>query len=106
MVIKGVIKEELQNSLGMLKWYRQAYAALPKGSIVVKKINGQEYEYLVLRQKGRVVFKYLKDMLEKEKVVFREAKKKRQEYRKLIADLKDEVKFIKRALHERKRRAV
>ena len=99
MIIKGVMKEELQNSLRMLKRYRQEYASLPKGSVIVKKIRRQEYDYLVFRENGKVVFKYLKNLSDKEKSVYQEAKKKREEYRKLISDLKDEVKFIKRALN-------
>lgn len=105
-VIKGVLKEELENSLRMLKRYRHEYKALPKGSLVRKKVKNQEYDYLACRENGKFALKYMGQLSEKEKSVYLEAKRKRREYRKLIADLKDQVKFIKRALHERKRRAV
>lgn len=105
-IIKGVLIEELDNSLRMRKKYRQAYKALQKGSLIRKKIKGQEYDYLVFREKGKVVLKYMGQLSEKEKAVYSEAKKKRQEYRKLVADLKEQIRFIKKALHERKRRTV
>ena len=57
-VIKGVLKEELNNSLRMKKDYQRELAKLPKGSLVKKKIRGKEYYYLVLREKGRVKFIY------------------------------------------------
>lgn len=105
-IIKGVLKEELANSLRMLKRYRQAYAALPKGSLVRKKVKEQEYDYLVLREKGKVALNYMGQLSEKEKEIYINAKKKRLEYRKLISDLKEQVRFLKKALHERKRRSV
>ncbi len=105
-VIKGVLKEELENSLRMLKNYRKAFKALPKGSLVRKKIKGQDYDYIVFREKGKVELKYMGQLSEKEKAVYINAKKKRLEYRKLISDLKDQVRFLNKALHERKRRSV
>jgi len=37
-VIKGVLEEELQNSIRMKKQYERALSELPKGSLVEKKI--------------------------------------------------------------------
>ena len=105
-IIKGVLQEELDNSLRMLKRYRKEYSALPKGSLVRKKVKGREYDYLAFREKGKFILKYMGQLSEKEKAKYVNAKKKRKEYRKLIADLRDQVKFIKRALYERKRRTV
>jgi hypothetical protein len=101
-IIQGVLKEELENSLRMLKRYRQEYKALPKGSLVRKKVKNKEYDYLACRENGKFALKYMGQLSDKKKSEYMEAKKKRLEYRKLIADLKDQVKFIKRALHERK----
>ena len=38
-VIKGVLEEELQNSIRMKKQYERALSELPKGSLVEKKIK-------------------------------------------------------------------
>ena len=50
--IKGVLKEELKNSLEMKKNYERELVKLPKGSLVKKKIKGKEYYYLVERKNG------------------------------------------------------
>jgi len=46
-VIKGVLAEELENSLRMKKEYEKALKKLPKGCISIKKIRGHKYCYLV-----------------------------------------------------------
>ena len=58
MVIKGVLKEELQNSLQMKKSYERELANIPKGSLIKKRIKGQEYFYIVERKNGKVKFHY------------------------------------------------
>ena len=57
-VIKGVLEEELANSMAMQKTYERELARLPTGSLVKKRINGHEYWYLQIRQEGRVRFIY------------------------------------------------
>ena len=51
-IIKGVLREELENSLWMKEDYERELAKLPKGSLIKKKIKGHEYYYLVLRKNG------------------------------------------------------
>lgn len=55
-VIKGVLREELGNSMRMKKNYERELAKLPKGSLIKKKVKGHEYYYLLLRQKGKIKF--------------------------------------------------
>jgi len=45
-VIKGVLAEELENSLRMQKDYESALNKLPEGCLVKKEIHGYDY-YLV-----------------------------------------------------------
>ncbi len=106
VIIIGVLKEELKNSLRMLKRYREELDALPKGSLVRKEIKGQVYDYLVLRQNGKFVLKYMGRLSPKDKALYKDAGVKRRKYQKLIAALRKQVKFLKRALHERKKRSV
>ena len=50
MAIKGVLKEELDNSIRMKEKYEQELSNLPVGSLIKKKIKGHEYYYIVLRE--------------------------------------------------------
>lgn len=103
--IRGVLVEELENSRRLLKKYQQAVAALPKGSIREKKIGNQKFAYLAYRDGGRVKYEYKGKISPQEKAKYDEAKAMRAKYRGLIAELKKQIVFIERALHERKRRA-
>ena len=105
-IIIGVLKEELGNSLHMLKRYQKELSVLPKGSLVRKKIKGKEYDYLALRENGKFRLKYMGQLSAQKKAIYRDAKEKRQKYGKLIAELKKQIVFLKRALHERKRHSV
>ena len=43
MSIKGILREELENSLEMQKNYERELAKLPNGSLVRRMINGDGY---------------------------------------------------------------
>jgi hypothetical protein len=58
MAIKGVLKEELDNSIRMKESYEKELAKLPVGSLIQKKIKGHIYYYVVLRENGDVKFNY------------------------------------------------
>ena len=103
--VRGMLVEELRNSERMLKKYKQVLGALPKGSLVLKKIKSRPFYYLAYRQGGRVKFDY-KGKLTREQVAKSKATQAlRAKYRRLISDLRKQIIFIKRALHERKRRS-
>lgn len=103
--VRGVLSEELENSERLLKGYQQAIAALPKGSLVPKKIKGGMFYYLAYRKGDKVRFDY-KGKLSAEAVAsYKQAASQKAKYRGLIADLKKQIVFLKRALHERKRRS-
>ena len=101
-VIKGILKEELNNSLRMRKDYQRELAKLPKGSLVKKKIRGREYYYLVLREKGKVKFIYKGKLNADEIKGYKQAKEYRAKYRKLISELNKQIKFLKGALRGKK----
>lgn len=103
--VRGVLIEELANSERMLKRYRQALAELPKGSLVAKRIKGRVYYYAAYRVGGKVRFEYKGKLSEAEVEKLEKAASQKAQYRRLIADLKEQLVFIRRALHERKRRA-
>ena len=97
-VIKGVLEEELQNSLRMKKEYEQALKKLPQGCLAVRKIRGHEYYYLVKRIDKKVKYIYKGKILEEEKQKYLEAKELRAKYKKLLSQVKKQIKFLRSSL--------
>ena len=97
-VIKGVLKEELTNSLQMQKSYERQLSKLPRGSLVKKKIKGRHYYYLVLREGLKVKFIYKGKLSEPEIQKYKKAKEYRAKYRKLSSELKKQIRFLRSAL--------
>jgi len=97
-IIKGVLKEELDNSIRMKKDYERELSKLPKGSLVKKRIKGHEYYYLITREGGKVKFIYKGKVSEEEVKRYREAKKYRAKYRKLLSQVKKQIKFLRSTL--------
>lgn len=97
-VIKSVLKEELQNSIQMEKGYEKELAKLPKGSLIKKKIKGHEYYYLILRKGNKVKFIYKGKVPEDEIRKYKEAKEYRAKYRKLLSQVKKQIKFLRSSL--------
>ncbi len=98
-IIKGVLREELENSLWMKEDYERELAKLPKGSLIKKKIKGHEYYYLVLRKNGVVKFIYKgKTVSEAELRKDKEAKEYRAKYRKSLSQVKKQIKFLRSTL--------
>lgn len=99
MVIKSVLNEELRNSRQLKKRYESQLKALPKGSLVKKKIKNHQYYYLVLRDKGQVRFIYKgKTVSPAEKKKYAEAKKLRAKYRKLLSQVNKQIQFLEKSL--------
>ena len=97
-LIKGVLREELENSIRMKDNYEKELAKLHKGSLVKKTIKGHEYYYLLLREEGKVKFIYKGKVSEQEIKKYQEAKKHRANYRKLLSQVKKQVRFLRSAL--------
>ena len=97
-VIKEVLKEELENSLRMKSDYERELAKLPRGSLIKKKIKGHEYYYLLLREEGKVRFIYKGKVSSEEIERYREAKEYRAKYRKLLSQVKKQIRFLRSAL--------
>ena len=99
MAIKGVLREELDNSIRMKKKYEEELSNLPVGSLIRKKINGHEYYYIVLRENGEVKFIYKgKNVPEDLIKEYARAKELRKKYRNALSQIKKQIKFLKGAL--------
>ena len=97
-VIKGVLKEELENSLRMKKEYEKALEGLSVGCLAEKKIRGHKYYYLVKRLSGKVKYIY-KGKLSKEEIAkYNEAKILRAKYRKILSRVKKQIRFLRSTL--------
>jgi len=97
-VIKGVLKEELANSLKMKDDYERELAKLPKGSLIKKKIKGHDYYYLVIREGRKVKFLYRGKISADVIKAYRDAKILRAKYRKLLSQLKKQIRFLRSTL--------
>ena len=97
-VIKGVLQEELVNSRRMQRRYVQALRRLGKGSLVKKRIGGRAYYYLALREGGRVRFRYLGKLSAQELQMRRSQHLQRGQYRRLLRDVKEQIRFLERSL--------
>jgi len=96
-VIKGVLKEELENSRDMLKRYQEEIAKI-KGCLIRKKIGKRYYYYLVKRQGKKVKFIYKGPISEEVRKAYAEQRKLLNKYKKLLLQVKNQIKFIRRAL--------
>ena len=96
-VIRGVLKEELENSRDMLKRYQEEIARI-KGCLIRKKIGKRYYYYLVKRQGKKVKFIYKGPISEEVKKAYVKQRKMLNKYRKLLLQVKNQIKFIRRAL--------
>ncbi|MEJ2746089.1 MAG: hypothetical protein P8123_10475 [bacterium] len=97
-VIKGALYEELQNSLRMRREYERALRDLPQGCLVVKKIRGREYYYLVRRAGKKIKYVYKGKISAKEEKQYREAKILRAKYRNLLSRVKKQIRFLRSSL--------
>ncbi len=99
MAIKEILREELENSLRMLKRYEEELSLLPKGSLSKRQIHGNEYYYLVYRDKGKLKSEYQGKKISKEKLQrYQEAKELRAKYRNSISKLKKEIRYLEGVL--------
>lgn len=97
-VIKGVLAEELENSLRMKKEYEEALRRLPQGCLAKRKIKGHDYFYLVKRVDNKVKYIYKGKVSEEEIKKYEEAKVMRAKYRKLLSQVKKQIRFLRGSL--------
>ncbi len=105
-VLKGVLEEELQNSLRIKKQYEKVLADLPKGSLVEKSIRGHRYYYLAVRRGPKVNFIYKGKLSDGEKKNFSEIKEMRAKYKKLLSQSNKQISFLKKVLNGKDLRSV
>lgn len=100
--VRGVLREELASALRKLASFERALRAQPRGALVEKRIRGRSFFYLAHREGRKVRFEYKGKMKPEEVERLQEAKKLKARYRGILADLRHQIAYLKRALHERK----
>jgi len=99
-VIKGVLKEELENSIRLKKDYEKALKKYPGGSLIKKEIKGHKYYYLAYRDGKHVRFVYKSKKLSKEFIAeFKKSKQLRVKYKEMIRHLNKRIKYLRKSLH-------
>lgn len=96
-IIKGVLREELENSLRLLKRYQEEMDKI-KGCLVRKKIGGCYYYYLARREGRKVRFIYQGPVSAEIKKNYAEQKKRLNKYKDLLSKVRKQIKFLRRAL--------
>lgn len=104
--IIGVLREELNNSKRLFKNYGLELKKLPKGSLVKKKIHHQDFYYLAYRDGPKVHFEYLGKLANDKIEEFKKNKKKKDQYKKLMKDAKNQIHFIERALSGKRKSTI
>ena len=98
MVIKNVLREELNNSLRMEKGYLNKLKQLPRGSLCIKKRKGHSYYYLIIRENKKVRSIYKGKLSSAEITKNQEVKKLRAKYKNLLSKVKKQVKYLRSTL--------
>lgn len=103
-MLKGILREELENSYRRISAFEKALQELPQGSIHEKMINGKKYFYRVYwdSKAKKNVFEMLSEKPSNEWLLaYEKAKEKRANYKNQIRILKLQVQFLKRVLRAR-----
>ncbi len=82
----------------MKRDYERELRRLPKGSLIRKNIRGHDYYYLVFRKSGRVKFIYKGKVAPDEVEKYKKTGEYRARYRRLLSEVKKQIKFLKGAL--------
>jgi len=72
-----MLKEEKTRNLEMQKIYLQEIDSLPKGTVTIKNISGNDYYYLKYRQNEKIKTDYLGKNKKKVDVVNKEIKRRK-----------------------------
>jgi len=102
--VRGVLRDELANALRKLASFEKVQRAQPRGSLVEKRIKGRSYFYLAFREGRKVRFVYKGKLTPNVIAQYRDLKNMRARYRSILADLRYQIAYLKRAMHERKKR--
>lgn len=97
-VLRAVLEEELDRNVRMLLRYKEELEKLPKGTIVKRVINEQQYYYLSYRRDKKVVTKYLGNVADTDITDLQKQLDERKHIKNIIKKLNQEKKEIESAI--------
>jgi len=100
-ILESVLKEELDRLKELRKQYTLEISKLPRGCLIRKKINGNEYFYLNYRNGKKSVFKYIGKLSTKNIKELRSKIEKRRKLWKLDIKAKHNIKNLNKIIHEK-----
>jgi hypothetical protein len=100
-VIKGVLSEELENSMRIKERYLENMKKLPRGSLRRKNINGHEYYYLVYRDGSKVRYSYQGKLSKARLKEYEEGRAKKMEYKGAIKKLDQQIRYLRKVINVR-----
>ena len=87
--------KQIQFCLRLKQAYEAALNSLPKGCLVTKHLKGHKYYYLAKREGRRVRYIYKGKISQGEINIYKQAKKYRAKYRKLLSQVKRKIKHLR-----------
>lgn len=106
LILKGVLKEELENAKMRYDFFRDALNKLPAGTLVKKEIRDHSYYYLMFKKDKKVKFIYKgKNVSGEEIQKYADAKRLRAQYIHDLSDLNKEIALLKRVLRAKEFRS-
>lgn len=100
-VLRAVLEEELDRSVRMLARYKEELEKLPRGTIVKRPINEQQYYYLSYRVEKKVVTKYIGNASDTDISELQQQLARRKHIKEIIKKLKQEQKEIESAIRKK-----
>ena len=104
--IKSILQEELQRLEQLCQKYQEELSKLPRGSISEKERKGNSYAYLAFRENGKVHFEYIGNIQSDKVKKLRQLVEERRRYERLMKQAQNNLKELKKLLHERKRKSI
>lgn len=100
-LILSIIKKEKPRNEYMRKYYEEKISALPKGSIVEKKVGNHNYYYLKYRKGAKVMTDYIGKEPEKADEIRMDIEK-RKHFEAMLSELSKEYAMIEKILEAEK----
>ncbi len=101
--VEGILKQELRRLGEAEKSYMREIGELPKGSLQEKRIKGIAYPYLVFSKKSKIFYRYLGHLSDLELNQLKENIALRKKYQKLLKEVRQNKKRIKKMVYGGKR---
>ncbi len=99
IIIKGVLKDELERSISLQEKYEQKLNEYPLGYLLKRQSLGRRtYYYLSYRENGKVKQKYLGRLSLEEEENIKQKIREKSEIQKQLAEVKKNIQYLEKLL--------